>query len=71
MSENNCLGVMTLTNTLSIILIAIDFGIDDYAIYRFSDELKTRKAKLYDSKKRGQYFKYKSKRFYLGDFIQV
>ena len=71
MSENNCLGVMTLTNTLSIILIAIDFGIDDYAVYRFSDELKTRKAKLYNSKKRGQYFQYKSKRFYLGDFIQV
>lgn len=71
MSENNCLGVMTLTNTLSIILIAIDFGIDDYAIYRFSDELKTRKAKLYDSKKRGQYFQYKNRRFYLGDFAQV
>lgn len=71
MLEDNILGVMSITNNLALYVVEIEYGIDDKVIFRFSNEEKERKAKLYSNMKGESFFKIRGKRYYLKDFMKV
>lgn len=58
-----------LTNTASLNIYSIDFGIDDFVIAGINS-LKSRKYKLYSTNK-GIYFNFGGTRFYLENFLKV
>lgn len=67
----NALGVMSITNTLALYLIEIEYDVNDKAVFRFSNETKDRKAKLYTNAKGESFFKIRGQRYYLKDFMKV
>ena len=71
MSKDSILGVMSITNNLALYINEIEYGVDDRVVYRFSDEEKVRKAKVYTTTKGRSYFKIKSTRYYLDEFMNV
>lgn len=71
MLEDNVLGVMSITNNLALYIIEVEYGIDDKVVFRFSNEEKERKAKIYNNVKGEAYFKIRGKRYYLKDFMKV
>lgn len=71
MMTNNILGVMSITNNLALYVIEIEYGIDDKVVFRYSNEEKERKAKVYYNVKGEAYFKIRGQRYYLKDFMKV
>ena len=70
--NDTVLGVLPLTNFHSMEIIEIEFGIDDKVVYRYSNETKTHKAKIYNTIKTGRsYFKVKGVRYFLDEFMKV
>lgn len=65
------IGVLTLTNNLALEVLEIEYGIDDYVIYKFSNDIKARRGKLYTTVKGRSYFKVRGTRYYLDEFMKV
>jgi hypothetical protein len=62
---------MTICNTLAIIILDIEFGIDDYIIFKYSNDKRKRKAKIkYDYNRQSYYFTSHGYRYYLDEFIR-
>lgn len=70
MREETVLGTLSITNGLAIAVLGIEYDLDDKVIYRFSNETKTRKAKVYTTQKGRSYFKIRGQRYYLDEFIK-
>ena len=56
-------------NNISIDIIDIEPGIEDKIIWRWSNENKLHKSKVYTSRK-GEYFLVDKMRYYLNDFCR-
>ena len=64
MKELKVIGSISITNSLALEVYGYEYGVDDKIIYKYSNENKFRKAKLYENKK-GIYFNTPIGRTYL------
>lgn len=69
--KKNPIAVMGVTNTLAIQILDVSCGIDDCVIIKgFTGDI--HKLRIYESKTKGAYFKYKcNTRYYIKDFIKI
>lgn len=56
--------------TLSLDILKIEYGINDYVYCKFSDEEKIHRLKIQVSKKGDSYFILNNVRYYLAEFIR-
>ena len=70
MKNNEIIGTMHITNTLALEVYGYEYGIDDKIVYKYSDENKLRKVKLYDNTK-GIYFNTPTGKVYLNEIVRV
>ena len=70
MKNNEIIGSMSITNSLALEVYGYEYGVDDKIIYKYSNENKYRKAKLYESIK-GIYFNTPTGRTYLNEIIRI
>lgn len=70
MKNNEIIGSMSITNSLALEVYGYEYGVDDKIIYKYSNENKYRKAKLYESIK-GIYFTTPTGRTYLNEIIRI
>lgn len=70
MKNNEIIGAMHITNTLALEVYGYEYGIDDKIVYKYSNENKLRKVKLYDNTK-GIYFNTPTGKVYLNEIIRV
>ena len=70
MKNNEIIGSMSITNSLALEVYGYEYGVDDKIIYKYSNENKYRKAKLYENKK-GIYFNTPTGKTYLSEIIRI
>ena len=66
----NPLACYGICNNLSILIQDVEYGIEDKIIWRWSNEDKVHKAKIYTSRK-GDYFLVNKIRHYINDFCRI
>ena len=69
MKNNEIIGSMSITNSLALEVYGYEYGVDDKIIYKYSNENKFRKVKLYESTK-GIYFTTPTGRTYLNEIMK-
>ena len=70
MKDLKVIGSMGITNSLALEVYGYEYGVDDKIIYKYSNENKYRKVKLYESTK-GIYFNTPTGRTYLNEIIRI
>lgn len=62
---------MAICNTLAIIILDIEYGINDYVVFKYSNDKRKRKAKIkYDNNRQSYYFTSCGNRYYFDEFIR-
>ena len=69
MKDLKVIGSMSITNSLALEVYGYEYGVDDKIIYKYSNENKFRKVKLYESTK-GIYFNTPTGRTYLNEIMK-
>ena len=62
---NNFVGYWTLSNSLAVVLVSIEHGINDTAIVRWSDEQEQYRRKIQSTGSGRMYVNFKKRRLYL------
>ena len=70
MKNNEIIGSMSITNNLALEVYGYEYDINDKIIYKYSDENKYRKARLYENTK-GIYFNTSTGKAYLSEIIRI
>ena len=70
MKNLEIIGSVCITNNLSLEVYNYEYGINDKIIYKYSDECKFRKARLYENTK-GIYFNTPTGKTYLSEIIRI
>lgn len=70
MKNNEIIGSMHITNNLALEIYDYEYGTDDKIIYKYSDEKRLRKARLYENTK-GIYFNTPMGRIYLNEIMRT
>ena len=70
MKDLKVIGSKHITNSLALEVYGYEYDIDDKIIYKYSDENKFRKVKLYENTK-GIYFNTTTGRTYLIEIIRI
>ena len=67
------IAVYGICNTLSVLIFDIENGINNSVIWRFSNEEKLHKSRIYYQQHDDDraFFSYSGKRFYLDEFMRV
>jgi hypothetical protein len=65
-------AVYGISNTMSVLIYDIEYGINDSVIWRFSNEKKLHKSRIYYRQHDDEraFFSYCGNRFYLDEFIR-
>ena len=71
MKKSEIIAICNLTAKKRIEVTNIEYNINDYIVYNFSDENKNHKAKIYYNIKGNSYINVNNARYYLNEFIRI